>query len=63
MNLECEVWFGILKGKALVEHGKRVVEIEKGMIVVVGKGIVWSVEERHDVPIKRRQKVRISKLK
>ena len=54
MNLECEVWFGILKGKVLVEHGKRVVEIEKCMIVVVGKGIVWSVEERHDVLIKKK---------
>ena len=40
MDLECEVLFGILKGKVLVEHDKRVVEIKKGMVVMVEKCIV-----------------------
>ena len=40
MDLECEIQFGIRKGKVLLEHGKRVVGIEKDMIVMVEKGIV-----------------------
>ena len=31
------LWFGILKDKVLVEHSKRVVGNEKGMVVMVGK--------------------------
>ena len=40
MDLECEVRFEILKRKVLVEHSKKVVGIEKGVIIMVGKGII-----------------------
>ena len=38
-----EVWFGIVNGKVVFEHDIGVVEIEKGMIVVVGKGYCYEV--------------------
>ena len=35
---DSEVWFGIVNGKVVVEHGIWFVGIEKSKVVMVGKG-------------------------
>ena len=63
MDLECELRFEILKGNVLVKHSKKVVGIEKGMVVVVGKGIVVSHRRKTLCTYKKKiTKIRTSKL-
>ena len=55
MDHEYVLWFGILKDKVLVEHSKRVVGNEKGMVVMAGKGNVANrKKKRHYVLIRRK---------